>query len=259
MIRRRIQKKNEYQKTQEKMFSQIKVIKPLFEKHKMISLGFNCYIKIFLNKMKIEQETQFFDWIGSSTWSIRLLLENNFENLLQKENLKYLQTIQKENEYVWTDELYYLRFKHDFEQTHLKETKQITHQEWKEVKDKYERRKDRFIQILQEYEKNQKPLLFIRLQEDFDERIYLDHHILIQKEDEINDLLWISNWIQNQYPNLIFKIIFISRITNQISHLHKTDSHLLILHTSNTNTNYDVPMIVSILHENKEFIANILR
>ena len=82
-----IQKKNKYQKEQEKMFSQIKVIKPLLEKHKIISLGFNCFIKIFLNKMKIEQETQFFDWIGSSTWSIRLLLENHFDDLLQKENL----------------------------------------------------------------------------------------------------------------------------------------------------------------------------
>lgn len=259
MIRRQIQKKNEYQKKQERMFSQIKVIKPFFEKYTIFSFGFNCFIKIFLNKMKIEQETQFFDWIGSSTWSIRLLLENNFENLLQKENFKYLQTIQKENEYVWTDELYYLRFKHDFEQTHLKETKQITQQEWKEVKEKYERRKNRFLETFKTYEKNQKPILFIRLQEDFDQRIYLDHHIHIQKEDEINDLLCISNWIQKQYPNLIYKIIFLSRIKDQTSHSHETDSHLFILHTLNKNTNYDVPMIVSILHENKEFIANILK
>jgi hypothetical protein len=254
-----IQKKNKYQKEQEKMFSQIKVIKPLLEKHKIISLGFNCFIKIFLNKMKIEQETQFFDWIGSSTWSIRLLLENHFDDLLQKENLQYLQTIQKENEYVWTDQLYYLRFKHDFQQTHFKKTRQITNQEWKDVKEKYERRRERFFQTLQEYEKNKKILLFIRLQEDFDQRIYPEIHKNIEKEDEIKDLLWISNWIQNQYPNLLFKIILISQNKNQHSYIHESDSHLAILHTSNINTNYDVPMIVHVLHENKEFIGNILK
>lgn len=251
---KRRQKKSEYQKEQEKMFSQIKVIQPLLQKNKLISLGFNCFIKIFFNKMKLEQETHFFDWIGSSSWSIRLLLENKFENLLQKENFKYLQTIQKENEYVWTDELYYLRFKHDFEQTHLKETKQITNQEWNEVKIKYERRKIRFLQNLQEYEKNQKPILFIRLQEDFSERIYPESLSHISKENEIEDLLWISNWIQNQYPNLIFKIIFISRNTNIQSHF--INKNLLILTTQKPNPIYSVPTITEIFFENHKFLIN---
>ena len=257
MKRRQIQKKNEYKRQQEEMFRKIKVIKPLLEKHKIISLGFNCYVKIMLQKMKIEQETQFFDWIGSSTWSIRLLLEKHFDNLLQKDNFKYTQSIQKENEYVWTDEEYYLRFKHDFQQTHFQKTQNIKDEELNNVKIKYERRRERLFETLKEYENNKKTLLFIRLEEDFDKRIYLENHINIEKEDEMKDLLWISNWIQNQYPNLIFKIILISR--NSESYQHSDDSHLIILSKKNKteNTIYSVPTMIDILLENKDLIDNI--
>ena len=73
----------------------------------------------------------------------------------------------------------------------------------------------------------------------------------------MKDLLWISNWIQNQYPNLIFKIILISR--NSESYQHSDDSHLIILSKKNKteNTIYSVPTMIDILLENKDLIDNI--
>ena len=43
------------------------------------SLGYNCYTKLYFNSRKMDKETQFFDYIGTSVWSIIELLENDFD------------------------------------------------------------------------------------------------------------------------------------------------------------------------------------
>ena len=249
-----MKKKTDYQKEQEKMFQQINKIKPLFQNKQMISLGFNCFIKVMLQKMKINQETNFFDWIGSSSNSILQLLQNDFDSILQKEHFQYLQTIQKEDGYVWTDTKYYLRFLHDFTQSYKKNTQPITDQQFQETYNKYKRRHKRFFETIQECHSTNKKLIFIRLEEDQKDRIQTNH------PDEIPDLLQISDWIQKHYPNLSFYILFISR-NSESCYQHSDDSHLIILSLKNKTekTIYSVPTMIYILSENKEFIANILK
>lgn len=259
MMRRRhiMKKKNKYELEQEKMFSQIQKIKPLFQNKQIISFGFNCYVKIMLQKMKIEQETQFFDWIGTSIWAILRLLKNSFESVLERDELKYIQTIQREDEYVWTDMKYYLRFPHDFQQTHKKDTLAMNDRFYKETKDKYERRAKRFLETLHECENKKKQIVFIRLEEDQKDRIKLPEYPKIN--DELPSLFEISQWIQKHYPNLSFYILFISR--NSESYQHSDDLHLIVLSLKNRNENtiYSVPTMIDILFENKDLIDNILR
>lgn len=253
-IKKKIMKKKiDYQKEQEKMFQQINQMKPLFQNKQIISLGFNCYVKIMLQKMNIDQETHFFDWIGSSTKYILQLLENGFDSILQKNNFQYLQTIQKEDGYVWTDNKYYLRFLHDFTQTYKKNTQQITDQQFQETYDKYKRRQKRFFETLQECELKQKTLLFIRIEEDQKDRIQTNN------SDEISDLLQISSWIQKKHQNLSFYILLISR-NSESCYQHPDDSHLVILSLKNKTekTIYSVPTMIDILFQNKDFLKSSL-
>ena len=83
---------------------------------KIISLGSNCYIKMFLESHLIKKETQFFDYIGSSMWSINELLKNDFKGLYDYKNFEKKHILNKGDIYIFTNNLYYLRFKHDFKQ-----------------------------------------------------------------------------------------------------------------------------------------------
>jgi hypothetical protein len=49
-------------------------------------LGYNCYTKLYFNSKKIEKETQFFYYIGTSVWSIIDLLNNDFDGMFDKSN-----------------------------------------------------------------------------------------------------------------------------------------------------------------------------
>ena len=66
----------------------------LFEKFNVVmSLGYNCYTKLYLNSKKIEQETHFFDYIGTSVWTIIDLLNNDFEGVFDNENYEIMNVI----------------------------------------------------------------------------------------------------------------------------------------------------------------------
>ena len=45
---------------------------------KVISIGSNCYPKCFIQASLYGGETEFFDYIGTSMWSINELLVNDF-------------------------------------------------------------------------------------------------------------------------------------------------------------------------------------
>ena len=81
---------------------------------KIISLGSNCFIKLFLNDINYKEETYFFDYIGTSMWSINELIENNFNDLFNKDKFEKKQILfLGKDKYIYQ---YYLRFKHDVKQ-----------------------------------------------------------------------------------------------------------------------------------------------
>jgi len=80
------------------------------------SLGYNCYIKFYFNSRKMNQETQFFDYIGTSVWSIIDLLNNDFDGMFDKSNYKIMNVMKTgdDNQFLVVNEKYFIRCKHEF-------------------------------------------------------------------------------------------------------------------------------------------------
>jgi hypothetical protein len=189
----------------------------LFEKYDLISLGHNCYPKLFTDTI-IEKETQLFDYSGSSTWSIIKLLENNFENILNKKLYYYPnKTFKPHNPYYnITHKEYYLRFVHDgnFLENNIS---------WNTFQKKLSRRLNRFIELL----KSNKPLLFFYLEENtvrFD-RLYpeieqyypknTENYAIEQSALEQARMFDIVNLIKTMHQKQNFKIIYFSHLLDK--------------------------------------------
>lgn len=177
----------------------------IFENYKIISLGYDCTIKMTWCK---NQETHFFDYIGSSMWSINKLLQNKFEDSLNLDLFKNIEILN--GMYSMTNKKYYLRFHHDFKFTaQIGQVKKMTMRIPEEIKDnfveKYTRRINRFYDLLNGNEK----VLFIRKEEDLNRIKYPEYNEYI-KYSEIYYIKQFIKIIQEKFPKLKFKIIFIS-------------------------------------------------
>ena len=82
----------------------------------ILSLGANCYpaayIKEFLKPDN--KETQLFDTLGTSMWSINKLIEERFEGIIDRHNFKDIQHREGEGTIV-TNTRYNVRFLHDLQ------------------------------------------------------------------------------------------------------------------------------------------------
>ena len=74
------------------------------------SLGYNCYTKLYFNSRKMDKETQFFDYIGTSVWSIIELLENDFDGIFDKSNYKIMNIMKTgDDQFLVVNEKYFIR------------------------------------------------------------------------------------------------------------------------------------------------------
>lgn len=206
--------------------------------YKIISLGFNCFIKMFTNDIGIKQETNFFDYIGTSMWAINKLFENNFANLFNEDDYENLK-IQTDNLIVITNKHYYFRFLHDFKNnTNINLIKcnidkiidqkiiddvKVQFYKFKEV---YERRIIRLKDLLIK----EKKILFIRLEETMHKRIIYDEYKSYFEKPELDYIIDYSKMIKINYPNLHFKIIYISKIHDN---KYMIENNLIILNSKN--------------------------
>jgi hypothetical protein len=189
----------------------------LFENYYLISLGHNCYPKLFADTL-IAKETQVFDYFGSSTWSILKLFKNNFANVLNKQLFYYPNKIFKPHNarYNITNQEYYLRFVHDgnFLENDMS---------WNSFHNKYSRRITRFNELL----KSNKPVLFFYLEENtprFDmlypeiEQYYpknTENYAIEQSTLEQARMSDIVNIIKTKYQKQNFKIIYFSHLLDK--------------------------------------------
>ena len=60
-----------------------KTLKSLFENQKVLSLGWNCSMKFFKNNI-VDEETHYFDWLGTDPYAIYLLLKNDLKMFLKE-------------------------------------------------------------------------------------------------------------------------------------------------------------------------------
>lgn len=212
--------------------------------YKIISLGYNCNIKRYTIDIGIIQETNLFDYTGISMWTVNKLFENNFSNLFNIKEYSEMKILNSDFETIKTNKRYYIRFKHEFKKIKAKNILPINSKDinklllinksikkqtdiernFSDFKSTYERRILRLKKILNE-EKN---ILFIRLEESMENRIIYDEYKDNFKKTELEYIKDYSNIIKLQYPNLNFKIIYISKLnqTNLIK-----EYNLLILNT----------------------------
>jgi len=128
---------------------------------KIISIGSNCYPKFFIKNILRPSygETELFDYLGTSMWSINALLRNDFQDMLIDKEYELMPILNDWGPIV-TNKRYHLRFAHDL--------KTVKDAESSVFKSKILRRVDRFKAILQ----TSKNLLFIRFQENLERVIH---------------------------------------------------------------------------------------
>jgi len=196
--------------------------------YKIISLGYNCTIKRYTIDIGISQATNLFDYTGISMWAINKLFSNNFSNLLNLNEYCEMKILKGDSKTIKTNKRYYIRFKHDFQKEQDKNVVPLKSTDTKKIllinninKNKTdierhfsafklmsERRILRLKQILNE----EKKILFIRLEEPMEDRIIYDEYKDNFKKSELEYIKDYSNIIKLQYPNLDFKIIYISKL-----------------------------------------------
>ena len=119
----------------------------------ILSLGSNCYPKLFIQRVvkPLEGETQLFDYIGTSVWSINALLRADFKDLTTVSMTPILDKVRP----IVTNTEYYVRFMH--------ELRNASDAEKPAFKEQIARRIQRFTSTMSDPAKN---ILFIRWQEN---------------------------------------------------------------------------------------------
>ena len=228
---------------------------------KIISLGYNCRIKMFTIDLKISQETNFFDYIGTPMWAINKLFEDDFSNVLNFNDYDLL-TINSDL-FVLTNKTYYIRVLHEFNNKSFpinnrlgpnlliskeqlkKNTMREIYKTFNKFKDSYERRIIRLKSLLT----NEKKVLFIRYEEQKKNRIIYNQYKKYYEKSELEYIKDYYHIIRNQYPNLDFQIIYLS-ISHPTSYLK--EFNLIIL----SFNSYDEPFL-DIFNKNKDFLEKI--
>lgn len=182
-------------------------IKELFSiNNNLVSIGYNCFFKKFLmTKMMFKKETHFFDNIGTSMWAINELLLNDFDDFFNHEYYKNIQIKINNDTNFLSNIKYYIRFPHDLEVS--KFNNNYNNGYFINFINTYRRRKTRLYDFLT----NCKKVIFLRLEEDNEERIFYPEYEEKFKKTEFENLIFFTEIIKKKFHNLNFVVIFISR------------------------------------------------
>jgi hypothetical protein len=174
----------------------------------VLSLGSNCFIKKYLQGVAQVgcQETQLFDYIGTSAWAIQVLLENRFLNFFHFPSYEYMHVLSKGDEYMMVHRGYYLRFKHDFLQSYKRETYRLGEKDYTSFKAKYQRRIPRFYHTMQTRER----ILFLRLEERNPDRVQHTRYTERFAISEVDQMLELCRTFQRIFPKNRITTIFLS-------------------------------------------------
>lgn len=204
----------------------------------IISLGSNCFFKMYISHLKISKETNYFDYIGSSMWAIVDLIKNDELDKVfdKKEDFENMRIMSKgDDKYIITNRKYYLRFKHNFKQDYQNFTNTSLEDDklFNNVKESYNRRSERLINQFNNFDSNSKPILFLRYEEENDDRIIHEEYKDKNKKSEFNYLIEFSNLLKIKYKNLKFHILFFT--TNQKENLFLKDENIILINIKNKN------------------------
>jgi len=148
-----------------------------------VSLGFFCSPALELNALNLRKCSLPFDWILTADFkNVLALIENRFEGLLAEDKLYQL----KEYPGYYRNIQYGIDFYHEFDEFKTFDS-QIA-----EIQSKYQRRIERFYQIIQE------PTLFVRYMSskaevEFVNREYEKIIGLLKSFNRDNDIVFVAN------------------------------------------------------------------
>lgn len=207
----------------------------------IISLGSNCHVKL-LFKNYIDTPTLFFDWIGTSLWFINHFFFTD-TNFFYPQDFKLIKIFNKyHNESVYTNTKYYIRFQHDINNI---EDIIIT-------KIKYEKRKNRFIQTLND----SNYILFVRIEELFIQNRNFPPNIKkYYHKNELQYLQEFNNIINDKFTHLKFKILLFSFTINTSI----IDNILIIKLPIITNYHSFQPTLKKYIKKNKHIIKQFIQ
>ena len=153
-------------------------------------------------------------------WSICELIENDFKGIGSVNTSDYgiLETIP--NEHVFVNKKYYLRFKH---QTFVSKTKKLDEKGFCTMLETNERRAERFKTTLLE----KKKILFVRYEQDDSNRTFYEEYKNKNIGKEYVDIVRFVKLMREKYPELEFKILFITHLGNSGEFGYDTDNGVL--------------------------------
>lgn len=215
----------------------------LLSKYRVISLGFNCYCKGYIDEYLKSSPYNIFDFIGTSVWSITELLKNNFDGLLSRENIHRI-NINTNELPMYTNVKYYVRFTHDnFDENMVNVENTIK---------KLQRRINRFNE---EIKNNSNTIIFLRLEENNKYRIEHPQYFEKTRQTEYDQLIELSTYIKLNINNN-FKIIYLS--SNPTN--YDKENNIICINADTTKFFWQTcgKLFNSTLTENKDFLKNCL-
>lgn len=182
--------------------------------HAVVSLGYNCYVKLALNHLGIRQSTYLFDYTGSSMSSINAVLAQPALTWTLADMINR-RVYDSGDEHMWTHKRNLLRFKHDFEQTYTRRTPLITQSVFAAFLNKYTRQWHRWQQLCGTV--HELPLLFVRIEAELSNQVLAAADRAQQRGlTDLDHLQMFAQRLREQYPSLLFQILFFAN-TNQAS------------------------------------------
>ena len=174
----------------------------------IVSLGYICNINALKNHLKGESHSMVFDNIATPMWAINELVISDFKDFMLEENIQKKKLFTDSDEEFWIDSKYYTRFL--FLGNHERFKKSI------------QKRITNFKNTFNQSD----PILFIRYEEpimydDRGERIIFPEYKNKYEKSELEYLKELSKHIKSTYPQLNFKILFLSSSDNFIDEENK--------------------------------------
>jgi hypothetical protein len=227
------------------------------KKFNLISLGANCMPKTY-TKSYINQPTHLFDWIGTPMWGINKLINNNFD-LFNPDDYGPMKIYDNTPEIMYCNKKYYFKFLHDLHSdTIINKTIALKDKYggitkvnyFNNFKEKYKRRLDKFIELLN----SDKFIVFIRLQEKTKNKLTYEEYTELYAKPELEYIQEFIHLIKNKYPKLNFKLIYFSE-----SNQSELSDDLLILNTCGNINEMNVKKILdNVIDNNIDLIKNFL-
>jgi len=174
----------------------------------IISLGFNCYSRMYINvKKNITTNDYFFDDIGTPLWAIKELLVNNFDGYFNTTNYKKIKIFEDSRYDIMVNIPYCIRFDNTYSMSLLQHLFDI-----------FQQKKTKLLDLLSSSQK----VLFIRYEEPLTsdipklggKRIIYDPYKTYYQNNELYHLKELSTYLQSTYPNLKAYYMFIGNSMN---------------------------------------------